>query len=511
MFGGMPYHRMTVPAHERIGCALILDGGGHRDGAVPALFTHALESCLKRLVLGLDRLCELEIRLRVLMPAVDVGIRGQIPQSGEIALHRFRRALEHAPAAAGEKRIAGKQHAVAQIGDMVKGVSGHCEHFQRNAKTIRRNPVTRPERMRQVWDVAVRRSVDREVIRQQPLNTGHVITVMMSDQNGSQVQVMALECLRDRCGVAGIDDDRPRGLRLMDEPSIIIAEDGDWCNFEHRSMLPRPTGRLNCQCLFNRTEESSMRALHEWFATPAGEDLAERETRLLTRRLAGLYARRVLQVGAYGGGRSPAVFGNVRQWVMDDCPDGSIDLEADSRVIPLTSSSVDVVMLIHQLEFSRAPHQVIREAARVLAPEGHLLVLGFNPYSLWGVRRALSGNAQTPPWSGRYLAARRIADWMMLLGMVPRRPEGVAVLPPPLSRWWLQRHPHSQANRRRESLGAGLNWIGGASLVIGQKRVNGAVNPPQQWRRRFEIIPGGLTQAGAGATRSRRGSWHDAG
>ena len=252
-----------------------------------------------------------------------------------------------------------------------------------------------------------------------------------------------------------------------------------------------------------------MRALHEWFATPAGQDLAERESRLLTRRLAGLYARRVLQIGAYGGGRSPAVFGNVRQWVMDDWPGGPVDLQADSRVIPLASSSVDVVVLIHQLEFTPAPHQVIREAARVLAPEGQLLVLGFNPYSLWGLRRILSSSTRMPPWSGQYLAARRVADWMMLLGMVPRRPEGLAVLPPPLGRWWLQRHP--ETGRRRESPGAIANWLGGVNLVIGQKRVNGTVDAPGQWRRSFELIPGGLTQAGAGATRNRREGWHDAG
>jgi len=252
-----------------------------------------------------------------------------------------------------------------------------------------------------------------------------------------------------------------------------------------------------------------MRALHEWFATPAGQDLADRESRLLTRRLAGLYARRILQVGAYGQGYSPAVFGNARQWVVDDATGGSIDLAADSRVMPLASGSVDGVVLIHQLEFTAQPHQVIREAARVLAPEGHLLVIGFNPHSLWGLRRIVATAPATPPWSGRYLAPGRVADWMQLLGMVPRRPEGLSILPPPLHRGWpAQRR---RVDRGRESLGPGLGWLGGVHLVVGQKRVNGAANPPHQRRRRFEIIPGGLTQAGTGATRSQREGWHDAG
>ncbi len=252
-----------------------------------------------------------------------------------------------------------------------------------------------------------------------------------------------------------------------------------------------------------------MQGLRDWFATTAGQDLAEREARLLSRRLAGLYARRVLQIGAYGGGRCPTVYGEARQWVMDDWPNGPIDLRANSEVIPLASGGVDVVVLIHQLEFAERPHQVIREAARVLAPEGHLLVLGFNPLSLWGLRRILPVNRQTPPWSGRYLGARRIADWMLLLGLTPRPYESLAVLPPPLQRWWLQRHPSRVADS--QSLGPGLRWCGGVNLVMGQKRVNGAVSPPLPWRRRLEIIPGGLAEAGAGARRTRRETWHDAG
>lgn len=250
-----------------------------------------------------------------------------------------------------------------------------------------------------------------------------------------------------------------------------------------------------------------MHKLRAWFATRAGQELAERESRLLSRRLAGLYARRVLQVGAYGGGRCPTVYGDARQWVLDDWPGGPIDLQAQSEVLPLASSSVDVVVLIHQLEFTDRPHQVIREAARVLAPEGHMLVMGFNPLSLWGLRRLMAPKGAQPPWSGRYLGPWRVADWMQLLGLTPRPHEGLALLPPVPDR--LRRRQAPSRVVYGQSLGAGLRWLAGVNLVMGQKRVGGVAPPAARWHQRLELIPGGLTEAGA--RHARRDQWHDAG
>ncbi len=244
-----------------------------------------------------------------------------------------------------------------------------------------------------------------------------------------------------------------------------------------------------------------MHWLHDWFATAAGHELARAETRWLSRRLAGLYARRVLQIGAYGGGCCPAVFGDARQWIMDDWPGGPIDLRADAKVIPMASASVDVVILVHQLEFADYPHQVIREAARVLAPEGHMLVLNFNPLSLWGLGKLVQRSRGQAPWCGQYFTATRLADWMLLLGLTPTMRDSIAPLPPTLHCWWQRvRGPRLGYS---DPLGPALRWCGGVNLMMGQKRVNGRVAPPSHWHRRFELIQGGLGQAsGAGARRN---------
>lgn len=230
-----------------------------------------------------------------------------------------------------------------------------------------------------------------------------------------------------------------------------------------------------------------MYSLHTWFASAAGQELAEREVRLLNRRLAGLYATRVLQVGAYGAGHCPAVFGRARQWIVDDWRQGPVDLQGAPDALPFANESVDVVILIHQLEFADRPHQVMREAVRVLAPEGHLLVLCFNPYSLWGLRRLLAFNHGQPPWTGRYLSALRLADWMLVLGLTPRSPDALALL----LRQRVRAMPYNQC------LGPVLRWVGGVNLVIGQKRVPGPTHPSLRRLRKLELSPRGWIEAGA--------------
>lgn len=84
--------------------------------------------------------------------------------------------------------------------------------------------------------------------------------------------------------------------------------------------------------------------------------------------------------------------------------------------LPLESSSVDLVYLAHTLEFSNNPHEVLREAYRVLRPDGHLLVSVFNPVSLWGVWRSVARIGSKVPWRAKFMTSVQLKDWLALLG-----------------------------------------------------------------------------------------------
>ena len=91
-------------------------------------------------------------------------------------------------------------------------------------------------------------------------------------------------------------------------------------------------------------------------------------------------------------------------------------LHAEADALPFSEHSVDAVLLSHCLEYTADPHHVVREAHRVLVPDGYLLLSGINPYSAVGFLKWLPGLAQKYPWHGRFFSASRIKDWLHLIG-----------------------------------------------------------------------------------------------
>lgn len=90
-------------------------------------------------------------------------------------------------------------------------------------------------------------------------------------------------------------------------------------------------------------------------------------------------------------------------------------IQGDWDAIPLCTDSIDVVVLAHALEHVADPHEVLRESHRVLIPEGHIIITGFNPYSLWGAWHTyLKWNGKVPS-EGKMLTPNRIVDWLTLL------------------------------------------------------------------------------------------------
>ena len=88
---------------------------------------------------------------------------------------------------------------------------------------------------------------------------------------------------------------------------------------------------------------------------------------------------------------------------------------ADPHWLPFAENGVDLIVLPHVLEFTDEPHQLLREVHRVIRPEGHLIIAGFNPFSLFGAKRYF-GREQTMPWTGNFIALYRLKDWLSLLG-----------------------------------------------------------------------------------------------
>ena len=92
------------------------------------------------------------------------------------------------------------------------------------------------------------------------------------------------------------------------------------------------------------------------------------------------------------------------------------DIIADVDDLPFLEHSIDVCLLSHALEFSLDPHHVVREANRVLIPNGYLVITGFNPFSLAGLNKFIPYRKNNTPWDERFFSAMRVKDWLHLMG-----------------------------------------------------------------------------------------------
>lgn len=228
------------------------------------------------------------------------------------------------------------------------------------------------------------------------------------------------------------------------------------------------------------------KGLRGWYNRPLGQTLLAQEREQLDTILPTLFGYHIVQVGCLLGDDLLATSRISNKILLD--PDRGCETLVPASyaypdAIPVQSASVDVVLLPHTLEFERDPHQILREADRILIPEGHVVVLGFNPWSLWGVWRLMRGRSGNAPWCGDFLSMTRIKDWMALLGFDVVLVRRYFFRPP------LQRVGVMKKLGFMDKLGAKL-WprLSGAYVLVAQKRVATVTPIKPRWRPRRKLV-----------------------
>jgi SAM-dependent methyltransferase len=209
-----------------------------------------------------------------------------------------------------------------------------------------------------------------------------------------------------------------------------------------------------------------------WFGTPLGRYVLEREQAYFDHAVADRFGYNAFQLGLPGHELLRASRIPLRCRVDV----GGAGLVADFRDLPIATSSADLMLLPHVLEFSDDPHQILREVARVLRPEGHLIVTCFNPWSLWGARRVF-GPKRYYPWRGRFINLPRLKDWLALLELEVAGGSMGCYVPPCSQEKWLNRFGFMEH--------AGDRWwpiAGGVYFLQAVKRVRGMRLMTPKWK-----------------------------
>ncbi|WP_244670049.1 class I SAM-dependent methyltransferase [Coxiella endosymbiont of Amblyomma nuttalli] len=89
--------------------------------------------------------------------------------------------------------------------------------------------------------------------------------------------------------------------------------------------------------------------------------------------------------------------------------DSILSIQTSWRELPLLPNSIDVIVLVHLLEFIDYPVKLLREVFHALKPNGQLVILGFNPWSLWEARETF---VQRIPWKGKFWSRAQVKRWL---------------------------------------------------------------------------------------------------
>lgn len=248
--------------------------------------------------------------------------------------------------------------------------------------------------------------------------------------------------------------------------------------------------------------ERAIIGLTDWLKSPAGAYVLQWEQAHLDTAVADLFGFHALQLGlpeleALRANRMP------HRWVATEhdaaapaaasAPESdaqplhgeartsqriAIALRCDFDALPFDSNSLDLVVLPHALELARDPHLALREVERVLVPEGRVVIVGFNPTSLWGLRQRLGhlrrgmGLARERglflPRAGDFIGYWRARDWLRLLGFEVEAGRFGCWRPPLAGERWLQRFAWMDR--------VGDRWwpvLGAVYVICAVKRVRG--------------------------------------
>jgi SAM-dependent methyltransferase len=237
-----------------------------------------------------------------------------------------------------------------------------------------------------------------------------------------------------------------------------------------------------------------------WLETPPGRYLLQWEQQRIDAAVSDIFGYHALQMGlpeldGLRANRMP------HRWLASDdpfdpvaprsarglarlagAPPGSamplpISLHCNAEALPFPSNSLDLIVMPHTLELAQDPHIALSEAARVLMPEGRLVIVGFNPASLWGLRRrlgrtghslGLGDERQFLPSSGEFIGYWRLRDWLRLLSFEIEAGKFGCYRPPWTTDKWLARAAWMETSGER--------WwpvLGAVYFLVAVRRVRG--------------------------------------
>ncbi len=161
----------------------------------------------------------------------------------------------------------------------------------------------------------------------------------------------------------------------------------------------------------------SQEKLGAWLATAFGQRLYAAELEVIARNVFKVPGYRVAQLGVSPTHKLITNLPHKHQITLAPMIDANAACVCEFHSLPLPTNTLDAILLHHVLDYSPEPHKVLSETARVVSAGGYIILVAYNPFSIFGLGKWLIGSlSRQPEWRHNSLRKGRLIDWLQLVG-----------------------------------------------------------------------------------------------
>ncbi|SJM91208.1 class I SAM-dependent methyltransferase [Crenothrix polyspora] len=220
--------------------------------------------------------------------------------------------------------------------------------------------------------------------------------------------------------------------------------------------------------------------LFAWYQTPRGKLQKQLEIDYLQRSITVSCKQIILQIGGLGWENEFIDCSLYTNYTVVDTRglgyEGVRKIRAKAHHLPLQSDSVDMIIVPHLLEFDMSRFQTMREIERILKPEGIVVILNFNPLSIWVRYQYIWDRKMADSWRGHFISRARILDWLKLLDF-----DVISLA---------QFNLNSVKSTYSQNINASLSFLATAYAVKAVKRRYGIIPMTPVKNRNFRLVMG---------------------
>ncbi len=175
--------------------------------------------------------------------------------------------------------------------------------------------------------------------------------------------------------------------------------------------------------------KSTVNSQSNWYQTLSGKSSLDELDCLCAETLSEIFGYYAIEMGVLSGKHnllkhsritagfslldSVSALANKTSFEKNSSPSSVI---STIEQLPIATDNIDLVIASHSLESSKDPHQVLREIDRVLVPEGHCILIGFNPNPVSRIGQFIKSRFKKDESLCKTRSVTHVKDWFSLLG-----------------------------------------------------------------------------------------------